>query len=64
MNLHRYAVGQTVRFIPGLSRNSVSGTYEVVRLLSEEAGEHRYRLKSTRESHERVANESQLERAL
>ncbi len=62
MRTHRYGVGQTVRFVARSSDNALSGGYEIIRLLPEEAGEPRYRLKSVRESHERVAAESQLER--
>ena len=64
METHRYAIGQTVRFRPRLAGGAVFGGYEILRLLPEEEGEPRYRIKSVRESHERVANESQLERVL
>ena len=64
MRTHQYAVGQTVRFIFRFSNGALSGGYEVMRLLPEEAGEPRYRLKSVHESHERVAAESQLQRML
>jgi len=38
------------------------GDYKVVRQLPETDGELQYRVKSTRESHERVVKESELER--
>ena len=64
MRTHCYAVGQTVRFVSRFSNGALSGGYEVMRLLPEEAGEPRYRLKSVHESYERVAAESQLQRML
>jgi hypothetical protein len=39
------------------------GTYQVVRQLPDAAGELHYRIKSSREAHERVARESELEKA-
>ena len=39
------------------------GVYEVVRLLPSDGDEQQYRVKSATEPHERVAKQSQLERA-
>ena len=64
MRTHRYGIGQTVRFVSRSSSGALSGGYEIIGLLPEEAGEPRYRLKSVRESHDRVAAESQLQRML
>jgi hypothetical protein len=44
-------------------RGAADGTYEVLRQLPDIDGEHQYRVKSTREGHERVVRESELERA-
>jgi hypothetical protein len=61
---YRYKAGQRVRFSPGFSRNAAAGTYEVVRQLPPaDDGEHQYRIKNTNEQHERVAKESELQRA-
>jgi hypothetical protein len=62
---HRYKAGQSVRFLPGFpNRNAPGGTYQVTRQLpSGDDGELRYRIKTAREQHERVAKESELERA-
>jgi hypothetical protein len=60
---HKYALGQTVRFIAGpLNRSAASGTFKIVKLLPPEGDEHQYRIKSTDEAFERVAKESQLDR--
>jgi hypothetical protein len=59
---HRFRVGQKVhlnrRF--GL-QNTAVGDYQIVRQLPDSAGEFHYRIKNTRETHERVAKESDLE---
>ena len=62
---HRYKQGQRVRFSPGLAnRNAAGGTYEVTRQLPvSDGGERCYRIKNTNEQHERVAKESELQRA-
>jgi hypothetical protein len=62
---HRYKAGQSVRFLASFpSRNAPGGTYQVTRQLpSGDDGERRYRIKTAREQHERVAKESELERA-
>lgn len=60
---HKFAVGQTVRFIAGpVTRVNGSGTFKVVKLLPPDGDEHQYRIKSTVEAFERVARESQLDR--
>lgn len=62
---YRYRCGQWVRF--GRSsqlRNAADGAYQVTRQLpSDSDGERQYRIKSAREQYERVAKESELERA-
>jgi hypothetical protein len=62
---HRYKTGQRVRMIRGFpQRTAPDGTYEVTRQLpSSSDGENQYRIKNASEYHERVAKESELERA-
>lgn len=58
---HKFAVGETVQYSPGLKSFSGSGgRYKVVRLLPAEANDHQYRVKSSADGHERVVRESQL----
>jgi len=60
----KFAVGQSVRFTSGtVGRPGTGGTYKIIRVLPFESDEHRYRIKSVDEAHERVARESQLDRA-
>jgi hypothetical protein len=40
-----------------------AGSYRITRLMPEESGDLQYRIKSVRDAHERVAKESQLDRA-
>lgn len=61
---HKFTIGQTVRYTSGtVGRPGASGTYKVVRVLPLENDEQQYRIKSAHEAHERVARESQLDRA-
>jgi len=58
----KFRLGQNVRFtsdVPG--RPGSSGVYNVVRVLPQERDEQQYRIKSKEQ--ERVARESQLEKA-
>jgi hypothetical protein len=60
---HKFALGQTVRFIAGpLNRAAASGTFKIVKLMPPDGDEHQYRIKSTDEAFERVAKESQVYR--
>jgi hypothetical protein len=62
---HRFAIGQSVRFNSGLvGRPGAGGSYKVIQVMPSEGGENSYRIKSASEPHERVARESQLERAI
>jgi len=64
MTTHRFRVGQKVQLSRGYPfRMAAEGFYEVVRQLPDNAGEFYYRIKSSREAHERVAKESELEKA-
>ena len=59
---HRFQPGQSVRLRTGLfNRSAAGGDHKVVRELPENGGELQYRIKSGREAHERVVNESDLE---
>jgi hypothetical protein len=61
MTYHKYKVGQTVNLIPNrLDRHLPSGAYTVLRLLPIEGLDIRYRVKNTRDGHERVVLEGQL----
>ena len=62
---HKFKIGQAVYFHPQKSR-SVSdappGPYQITRRLPAIDGEFQYVIRSTYESHERVARESELSR--
>jgi hypothetical protein len=58
---HQFRSGQLVRLCRSIRYGAAQGDYEIVRPLPDEGGELRYRVKSTREPHERVVNESDLE---
>jgi hypothetical protein len=59
MAAHKFKVGQLVTLHS--TRHSVwAEPFEVVRLLPHEKGHFQYRIKSTRDGHERVAVESEL----
>jgi two-component sensor histidine kinase len=61
---HQFRPGQMVRLCRSRSTGAApAGDYKVVRQLPETSGELQYRVKSMRESHERVVRESDLERA-
>ena len=62
--LHKYHVGETVYYTsPTFGRAAASGSYIVVKLLPSEGDDYQYRIKSSGEAFERVAKESQLDRA-
>lgn len=61
---YQFQAGQLVRLCRSIRHYGAEGDYEIVRRLPDEDGEQRYRIKSIREPHERVARESDLERAL
>ncbi len=61
---HKYRVGDTVYYTsPTFGRAAASGSYTVVKLLPSESDDYQYRIKSSGEAFERVAKESQLDRA-
>jgi hypothetical protein len=57
----QFRSGQTVRLCRASYRLSSSGDFKVVRVLPDEGGERKYRIKNDGEAHERVVNESDLE---
>lgn len=58
--MNTFKIGQTVRFTPGTHERSFAGLYTVMRQLPEERGETQYRIKSTKDDHQRVVREGQL----
>ena len=59
--MHKYSLGQTVRYSGEAGLHQDVGDYEIVRLLPENtAGELQYRLRKAAGSAERVAREHQL----
>jgi len=61
---HKFRSGQTVQLSRSLTtRSAPDGDYKVVRQLPVDGGEPQYRIKSEREPYERVAKESDMERA-
>ena len=63
MSAHKYRLGEIVSFVGrSILMNKAVGDYSIVRLMPSDDGydEPQYRLKSTRESHERSAKESEL----
>jgi hypothetical protein len=60
----KFRSGQTVHLSRSFTATSApGGNYKVVRLLPDNGGEPQYRIKSEREPYERVAKESEMERA-
>ena len=64
VHAHKYQVGETVYYTsPSFGRAAATGSYTVVKLLPSEGDDYQYRIKSSGEAFERVAKESQLDRA-
>lgn len=63
MSDHKFKIGQRVNYTSGPFGAAKSSTYTVTQLLPPEGDEFQYRIKSAAEPHERVAKESQLDRA-
>ena len=62
MATHKFVVGQTLYFSPGLGRDSQSkGRYKVVRQLPETGNMFQYRIKSEMDGQERIVREDQVE---
>ena len=62
-SVHKFRVGQSVSFTPGLPGGGPGGVYKITQLLPPEGDDFQYKIKSAAEPHERVARESQLDRA-
>jgi hypothetical protein len=61
---HKFKIGQSVQYSSGpYGRGTANGVYTITQLLPPEGDDRQYRIKSTNEPHERVAKESQLNRA-
>ena len=60
MAKHYFKIGELVELKQHRGVDAPRGPYEIVALLPEEAGVPRYRIKSSRENKQRVAEESQL----
>jgi len=59
---HKFKIGEVVFLKPAISRNVPGGVFEVIKHLPG-TSEPEYRIKSANEPHERVALESELNRA-
>jgi hypothetical protein len=61
MPLHRFAIGQSIEFVPnGFYATAARGAYTVVRLHPNDGSDREYRVKNAHDGHERVARESQI----
>ena len=61
MPVHKFAVGQKVRFTPEMGQVANRGeTFVIVRQLPEASGVFQYQIKSEMDDHGRVVRESQL----
>jgi hypothetical protein len=60
----KFQLGQNVLFTARpIGHMATNGTYKIVKLLPSEGDDFQYRIKSASEAFERVAKESQLDRA-
>ncbi len=57
---HKYGAGQTVEVVRNTMGGNEAGLYQVVRTLPPYGSENQYRLKSMKDGHERVIEESRL----
>jgi hypothetical protein len=64
LHTHKYEIGDVVYYTsPSFGRAAATGSYTVVKLLPSDGEDRQYRIKNTGEAFERVAKESQLDRA-
>jgi hypothetical protein len=62
LGVHKYSLGQDVRYTSGpFGRLGSGSSFKVVKLLPFDGDEMQYRIKSMGEAFERVAKESQLD---
>ena len=66
MPIHRFHVGQTVLYRPSIRlQDAPGGAYEITRRLPQNGeGQFEYRIRSPRETHERLAKENELAEAM
>ncbi len=58
MSVHKFRIGERLRFLSSSLKGSQSGVYEVMALMPEERGAgFQYRLKSPADGHQRVCIE-------
>ena len=63
MSVHKFQIGERLRFQSSGLKSSQSGVYEVLALMPDERGAgFQYRLKSTVDGHQRVSIEDALSR--
>jgi hypothetical protein len=61
---HKFKIGQSVNYTSGpFGAGNASSIYKITQLLPSEGDDFQYKIKSAAEPHERVAKESQLDRA-
>jgi hypothetical protein len=61
---HKFKIGQSVSYTLGVfGAGSANSVYKITQLLPPEGDDFQYKIKSVAEPHERVAKESQLDRA-
>jgi hypothetical protein len=61
MATHKFKLRQTVFLQPTIfNRDAPRGAFEVIKQLPERDGQFEYRIKSSREPHERVVRESEI----
>jgi len=64
MSGHKFKIGQSVNYTSGpFGAGQASAVYKITTLLPPEGDDFQYRIKSGSEPNERVAKESQLNRA-
>ena len=64
MSGRKFKIGQSVSYTSRpFGAGSASGVYKITQLLPPEGDDFQYKIKSAAEPHERVAKESQLDRA-
>lgn len=58
---HNFNIGQNIDFVPGRFDGAApSGAYTVLRQLPNDALDREYRVKNSRDGHERIIRESQM----
>ena len=60
MPTHKFKIGQTVFIHSASHENLPGGAYVIIQKMPERDGEFEYRVRNTRQQHERVVREGQL----